>query len=221
MVPGGKVSPSAAGGKEPSPILRRPWSQAGATLILPCMTTEQHETFDVPNTGTLADIVAIIASAKARGGQEALVRHITKALPGATPDEVREAAEVATEVIESVPIFLARARQEADERGLNSVVVPLLEHAEKYYLQPVDLIPEMTQGLAGLLDDSYLVIRMLQNLERGPHKFLDWDLDYPIRFLQRLIGGQISQRLDHMAMEAMDEVSGQLSDMWLRISHDA
>jgi len=189
--------------------------------MLPCMTTEQHESFEVPTTGTLADIVAIIASAKARGGQEALERHITNALPEATADEVREAAEVATEVIESVPIFLARARQEAETRGLNSVVVPLLEHTERYYLQPIDLIPEMTQGLAGLLDDSYLVIRMLQNLERGPHNFLDWDLDYPIRFLQRLIGGRISERLDHMAMDAMEEVSGELSDLWLRISHDA
>ena len=185
------------------------------------MTTEQPEAYGTGNTGTLADIVAIIESAKARGGQDALQRYITKALPEATSDEVREAAEVAIEVIESIPILLARARQESDERGLNSVVTPLLEHAERYYLQPLDLIPEMTQGLAGLLDDSYLVIRMLQNLERGPHRFLDWDLDYPIRFLQRLIGAPISQRLDRMSMDAMDEVSTQLADLWQRISHQA
>ena len=185
------------------------------------MSTEQPETYHVASTGTLADIVAIIESAKARGGKETLERHIAKALPEATPAEVKEAAEVALEVIESIPVFLARARQEAAERGLNSVVTPLLDHAEKYYLQPLDLIPEMTQGLVGLLDDSYLVVRMLQNLEKGPHKFLDWDLDYPVRFLQRLIGGPISQRLDQMAMEAMDEVSAQLSELWTRISHQA
>ena len=191
-------------------------------LILPRMTTEeQSQTYDVGTTGTLADIVAIIESAKARGGKDVLEKHITRARPEATSDEVREAAEVATEVIESIPIFLARARQEASERGLESVVTPLLDHAERYYLQPVDLIPEMTQGLVGLLDDSYLVIRMLQNLERGPHRFLDWDLDYPIRFLQRLVGGRVSQRLDQMAMNAMDEVSGQLSELWERIAHDA
>jgi hypothetical protein len=79
----------------------------------------------------------------------------------------------------------------------------------------------MTQGLAGLLDDSYLVIRMLQNLEKGPHEFLDWDLDYPVRFLQRLIGAQVAQRLDRMALDAMEEVSSQVSDFWLRISHPA
>jgi uncharacterized membrane protein YkvA (DUF1232 family) len=185
------------------------------------MTTEQPETFEVPSTGTLADIVAIIASAKARGGHQALERHVRRAIPEATPDEVIEAAEVAIEVIESIPIFLARARQESEERGLNSLVIPLLEHVEKYYLRPIDLIPEMTQGLAGLLDDSYLVIRMLQNLEKGPHEFLDWDLDYPVRFLQRLIGAQVAQRLDRMALDAMEEVSSQVSDFWLRISHPA
>lgn len=182
---------------------------------------EERNAYGATPGGTLADIVAIIESAKARGGRDALEKHIRKTLPEASPEEVCEAAEVATEVIESVPVFLARARQEADERGLNSVVLPLLDHAEKYYLQPVDLIPEMTQGMVGLLDDSYLVIRMLENLERGPHKFLDWDLDYPIRFLQRLIGGRIAQRLDHMAMTAMDEVSDQLSDLWKRIAHQA
>jgi len=184
-------------------------------------TEEQHDTFTAAGTGTLADIVAIIESAKARGGKAALERHIAKALPEATPDEAEEAVEVATEVIESIPVFLARARQEAGERGLNTVVLPLLDHVERYYLQPVDLIPEMTQGLAGLLDDSYLVLRMLENLEKGPHRFLDWDLDYPIRFLQRLIGGQVAQRLDRMAVDAMDEVSTQLSDLWQRIAHRA
>lgn len=186
------------------------------------MTTEEQPlAYDVAAMGALADIVAIIESAKARGGKDALEKHITKALPEATEEEVREAAEVAIEVIESIPIFLARARQEAEERGLNSVIAPLLDHTEKYYLQPVDLIPEMTQGLVGLLDDSYLVIRMLQNLERGPHRFLDWDLDYPIRFLERLVGGQVAQRLDQMAMDAMDEVSSQLAGLWERIAHEA
>jgi uncharacterized membrane protein YkvA (DUF1232 family) len=185
------------------------------------MTTEREGTEDVADVGAVADILAIIESAKARGGKDALARHIARTLPEATPEEVLEAAEVASEVIESVPVFLARARQEADERGLGTVVFPLLQHVERYYVQPVDLIPEMTQGMVGLLDDSYLVIRMLQNLEQGPHRFLDWDLDYPARFLQRLVGRPISQRLDRMAMDAMDEVSTQLSDLWQRISHPA
>lgn len=172
-------------------------------------------------SGTLADILAVIESAKARGGVEGLEKHIAKSLREAEQAEVAQAAEVALEVIESIPIFLARARQEARGRGLSSVVSPLLDHAERYYLQPMDLIPEMTQGLAGLLDDSYLVIRMLQNLERGPEPFLDWDLDDPARFLQRLIGADVAQRIDRIAAQAMEEVSTHLAELWQRMAHPA
>jgi uncharacterized membrane protein YkvA (DUF1232 family) len=171
--------------------------------------------------GSIPDILAIIESAKARGGVEALQRFAAKALPEAEEAEVREVAEVALEIIESVPVFLARARQEVDERALGNVILPLLDHAERYYLQPLDLIPEMTQGLPGLLDDSYLVIRMLENLEKGPRPFLDWDLDYPARFLARLIGPAISQRLDGMAHKAMEDVSTDLAEAWARIAHQA
>lgn len=171
--------------------------------------------------GSIPDILAIIESAKARGGIDALERFIAKALPEAEEAEVKEAAEVALEVIESIPVFLARARQEGAHRGLTSVVNPLLDHVEQYYLQPMDLIPEMTLGLPGLLDDSYLVIRILQNLEKGPEPFLDWDLDYPARFLRRLIGAAIAQRLDKIAARAMEDVSKQLRKFWQRMAHHA
>ena len=171
--------------------------------------------------GSLPDILAIIESAKARDGIESMERFVAKALPDAEAEEVQEASAVALEVIESVPVFLARARQEAEERGLTNVVVPLLNHAERYYLQPMDLIPEMTQGLPGLLDDSYLVIRIIENLDRGPEVFLDWDLEYPARFLRRLIGPVITQKLDRIAEQAQQEVSTHLAEFWDRMSHPA
>lgn len=169
--------------------------------------------------GHVTDVLAVIESAKARGGVDALERFVRKALPDAEEVEIKGATEVALEIIESVPVFLARARQEAEERKLSSVVMPLLDHAERYYLQPLDLIPEMTQGFPGLLDDSYLVLRIIENLEKGPEQFLDWDLDYPIRFLTRLIGPAISQQLDRIAQEAMDELSTHLADMWEKMAH--
>lgn len=171
--------------------------------------------------GSIPDILAIIESAKARDGIEALERFVAKALPEAEEFEVAEAAEVALEIIESVPLFLARARQAAHERGLASVVLPLLDHAERYYLQPLDLIPEMTQGLPGLLDDSYLVIRTIENLDKGPRTYLDWDLDYPARFLKRLIGPTITERLDQIAEEAMHGVSSHLRELWAHLAHPA
>jgi uncharacterized membrane protein YkvA (DUF1232 family) len=169
----------------------------------------------------LSDIQAVISSAKARGGMDALERFIKRRLPEAEDAEVHEAAEVAVEIIDSIPIFLARARQEAEERGLTSVVTPLLDHAERYFLQPMDLIPEMTQGLAGLLDDSYLVIRMLDHLEKGPEPFLDWDLVYPEQFLRKLVGEDIARTLDAMVVDAMKQVSAHLNELWSRMSHQA
>ena len=184
-------------------------------------TSEQKEPGEGVGSDPIADIIAIIDSAKARDGQAALERHIAKVLPESEPEEVREASEVALEVIESIPVFLARARQESEERGLEPIVGPLLDRAERYYLQPLDLIPEMTQGLVGLLDDSYLVIRMLRNLDKGPQPFLNWDLDYPARFLQRLIGAPIAQRLDRIAAEALEQVSDHLEEVWRRSAHRA
>lgn len=174
-----------------------------------------------PAAGSIPDILAVIESAKARGGAEMLERFVANSLPRAEELEVREASAVALEIIESIPVFLARARQAGHERGLASLVTPLLDRAERYYLQPVDLIPEMTQGLPGLLDDSYLVIRIIENLDKGPEEYLDWDLDYPARFLRRLMGATVAQRLDRIADEAMDEVSSHLHELWDRMAHEA
>ena len=168
----------------------------------------------------LKEMQAVIDSAKARG-MEPLERFIRRRLPDASPGEVVEAAEVALEIIESIPIFLARASQEAEAQDLTLVIQPLLDHAEQYFLQPVDLIPEMTQGLAGLLDDTYLVLRVLQNLERGPRPFLEWDLDYPIAFIRRLVGEKLGRRLDAIAMGAMQEISESLSKYWRSVGHQA
>lgn len=182
---------------------------------------EDQLPYPVPTGHTLTDIQAVIESAKSRGGMEALERYIQRRLPEAEAAEVREAAEVAVEIIESIPIFLARARQEAAQRQLRSVVGPLLDHAERYFLQPVDLIPEMTQGLAGLLDDCYLLLRILENLDKGPERFLDWDLQHPLSFLRSLVGLEVSRKLDAIAIDAMQQVSEYLNELWARMSHPA
>ena len=169
---------------------------------------------------SLDDIQAVIDSAKARG-VEHLEGFIRRRLPGMSEPKVQETAEVALEIIESVPVFLARASQEARERRMVKEVQPVLEHAETYFLRPVDLIPEMTLGLAGLLDDTYLVLRILQNLDRGPVPFLDWDLDHPVAFLRGLVGREIGEKLDVLSIAAMQEVSQQLSLVWDQVSHEA
>jgi uncharacterized membrane protein YkvA (DUF1232 family) len=169
---------------------------------------------------SLEDIQAVIDSAKARGVGH-LEGFIRQRAPDMTEEKVQEAAEVAIEIIESVPIFLARAHQEARIRKMVRTVQPVLDHAERYFLRPVDLIPEMTMGLAGLLDDTYLVLRILRNLDRGPEPFLDWDLEFPLAFLRGLIGREIGSKLDTLSIAAMEDMSQHLSLIWEQVSHEA
>jgi uncharacterized membrane protein YkvA (DUF1232 family) len=168
----------------------------------------------------LDDIQAVIESAKSRG-TGSLERFVRERIPEATEDEVRETGDVVLEVIESVPVLLARAQQEARDRNLLPVVAPLLDHAANYFMRPVDLMPEMTQGLAGLIDDTYLVFRMLQNLEKGPEKLVAWDLEDPLRLLDRLLERKTARQLDAIALMAMQEVENHLAELWSRMGHPA
>ncbi len=158
----------------------------------------------------LGDVQAVIDSAKVRDNGR-LEEFIRSTAPNATEAEVIEAAEVAVEVIETVPLLLARAAQAGQQRQLDVVVNPVLEHVARYFINPVDLIPEMTQGLAGLLDDTYLALRILENLNRTTQPLFDADFNEPLRFLRRLVGREISRKLDAASLFALQDVSTHVS----------
>lgn len=164
----------------------------------------------------LEDVRAVIDSAKVRDRGE-LAEFVRDTWPGSTDAEVEDAVAVAVEVVETVPLLLARAAQAAEERGLGVVVMPLLDHAARYFINPVDLIPEMTQGMAGLLDDTYLALRIMENLNRGPDPLFDADFQEPLRFLKHLVGPEISRKLDAASIFALQDVSTQVSRAWAEI----
>lgn len=168
----------------------------------------------------LDDIQAVIDSAKVRddGKLEEFIRRMT---PTSTDEEVADAAKVAVEVVEMVPIVLACAAQAAEQRKLTMVVMPILDHASRYFVNPVDLIPEMTQGMAGLLDDTYLAFRILENLNRGSPPLMDTDFDVPLRFLRRLLGEEISRKLDAASLFALQDVSTQMTRAWAEVGHQS
>jgi len=168
----------------------------------------------------LEDLSAVIESARARG-TGTLDRWVREHLPEATEAQLEEAVVAAVEIIDSVPVFLARAQQAADQKGVTKVVSPILERAASYFMKPVDLIPEMTQGMAGLLDDAYLVLRIIKNLDQGPEPLLEWELDEPIRFLKRLVGPEISSRLDHYSVRSMQEAEVEFQRYWDAMSAQA
>lgn len=168
----------------------------------------------------LDDIQAVIDSAKVRddGKLEDFIRRMT---PTSTDEEVADAAKVAVEVVEMVPIVLACAAQAAEQRKLTMVVMPILDHASRYFVNPVDLIPEMTQGMAGLLDDTYLAFRILENLNRGSPPLMDTDFDVPLRFLRRLLGEEISRKLDAASLFTLQDVSTQMTRAWAEVGHQS
>ena len=168
----------------------------------------------------LEDVRAVIASARARG-PEPLEKFIRERIPDPIEGEVEDARDVCIEIIEAVPTFLERAQEEARSRSLEHVVDPLLEHAARYFVTPIDMIPEMTWGLAGLLDDAYLVLRILRDLDDGPEPFLDWELEEPVHFLEQLVGPTIASRLDGLANYARRDAEQQLLRLWDELGADA
>ena len=168
---------------------------------------------DVGGLVNLEEIQAVIDSAKARGTDQ-LATYVRGRLPDASHTDVRDAAAVLLEIIESVPLILAATARGAEERNLAHVVQPVLDRAIRYFLHPVDLMPEMTLGLPGLLDDTYLVLRILQVLEEGPEPLVDWDLDHPTTLIRNLLEDDIGRQLDAMSALAFEEIIDDVRQSW-------
>jgi len=161
----------------------------------------------------LEEIQAVIDSAKARGTDQ-LETYVRTRLPEASDQDVHDTAEVVLEIIESVPLLLAAAAKGARDQNLGHVVQPVLDRATRYFLHPVDLMPEMVLGLPGLLDDTYLVFRILQVLEEGPEPLVDWDLHHPIKLVRSLLTESIGKQLDAMSVLAFEEIVDEVRQSW-------
>lgn len=161
----------------------------------------------------VADIQAVVASARARdtGSLERLVRRADLSMPDA---EVARTVDRALEIIDELPVLLGRAEARAEARGISPAVAPILARAEEYFLRPVDLIPEMTQGLAGLVDDAYFAARLLHSLGQGPDPLLEEDLGERLGFLRGLMGTEVARRLDRLSVQTLLETEKDLRDAW-------
>jgi len=169
----------------------------------------------------LADVRAVIESARARDGEEALRAYIVRRQPEAPAVEVDAAVARAAAIIDGMPDLLERAHREAGERDVDHVVGPLLERAQRYFLKPIDLIPEMTQGLPGLLDDAYLVVRTLGQLEYEDGPFLNGEVARMLPFLRELLGDAVAARLDEIVQQEVSDLSERFEASWDRTSHKA
>ena len=102
------------------------------------------------STGTLSGLVTQFAQAKGLQPSAADIVGVVKLIQ---------------EYVEHAPAFLEAAATAAEQAGITGQVMPLLEVAEQYFLSPLDIIPDH-MGLAGLMDDAYLVHMLIQGISQ-------------------------------------------------------
>lgn len=137
-----------------------------------------------------AQIRAIIARHRAQGqGAMALATAVRNRMgTRATPAEVNEAVAFYREILDAVPILLDRLREAAREQGVAALIEPMLAHAEAYFVDPVDVLPEAMLGELGLLDDAYLALNAIRRVQVEPDPLIRIDLAAPLAFLGQLLG---------------------------------
>ena len=168
----------------------------------------------------LEDVHAVIESAKARD-KDRLAEAIRTRVPGADEETIREMEASALATVESIPALLVLADEAAVRQGVTRVVRPLLAYAVRYFVEPIDMVPEMTRGVDGLLDDAYLSLKILEHLNSGPTPLFAWEFDAPLLFLRQLLGPDLSRRLDAQSITALTEVKEQVNEMWTALARPA
>lgn len=166
------------------------------------------------------DVRAVIASATTRGTAP-LERFIANRFPEAGGAEVEALVDRSIEIIESVPDLLAQAEDVAAERNLQHLFDPVLALTTRYFVSPIDILPEMTHGLAGLLDDAYLVLRTLTHLEEGSGFFLERSLEEPADVLSNILGEAMTRRLDAVLRTAIRDAESHVAAFWQAMAAEA
>ncbi len=168
----------------------------------------------------LEDVHAVIESAKARDDGR-LAAAVQARVPGADQETVRQMSASALATIESIPALLVLADDEAQRLGVTRVVRPLLGYAVRYFVEPMDVVPEMTKGVAGLLDDAYLSLKILEHINQGPTPLFTWEFDSPLRFLRELLGPDVARQLDDRSIAALGEIKEQVTEVWSALARPA
>jgi hypothetical protein len=109
--------------------------------------------------------------------------------------------------IERVPEVLDAADQVAAEAGLEKQVRPVLQMAERFFVQPPPLM-EGHHGLESLLDEAYLAHRLVEEvndlfIRHLGQPLIPLDTTVANLIAHRLIGEPFANQLDEAVDEAM------------------
>jgi uncharacterized membrane protein YkvA (DUF1232 family) len=134
-----------------------------------------------------------------------------------TQADVEGAVTFVRQYVEHAPAILEALQTAASEAGVIQQVMPILEAAENYFLQPMDFIPDQL-GLVGLTDDAYVVHVLVQKAagqyeQQTGHRLLPLQMDFSQAnaMMRTLIGEPVATQLD-MAV-AQTFVAPQLQDV--------
>jgi len=129
---------------------------------------------------------------------------LAKRYPSESADEHRSRAEAVVSsvrrYVESVPGVVEAAMAAADAAGVRDSIEPVFATALSYVDEELDFIPD-SLGLAGLVDDAYLVHNLMQEMSHR-HEALTGEPLVPAststdsQRMRRLIGEPTATRLD-------------------------
>jgi len=141
-----------------------------------------------------AHLQQTIGKAKSSGA-ESLEDFIARAasLQGA---DTRASADRAMAIIEGIPDLLDAVQEAAMIRGIGLLVQPLLDHAADYFRDPTDHAPESAFGVAGLLDDAYLVLSLVNLVHENYQPLISADVTDRLAFLKGLLEPELVADLD-------------------------
>lgn len=154
-------------------------------------------------SGIRGEIEAALAEDSQTGGLRALIRGaVERGAPGlAEPGRVVDGAVDALRgFIASAPAVLEATMQASREAGIEDRVRPIFETAFSYMAEEGDFIPDSI-GLAGLLDDAYLIHGLMQEISER-HRVLKGRALLPsgtfdlMPEIKRIIGEPTGTRLD-------------------------
>ena len=140
-------------------------------------------------TGTLARLVMTALSKRYPSeGEDALLQR-TEGVVGA----IRR-------YVESMPEVVETAIAAADKAGVRDSIEPVFATAISYVNEELDFIPD-SMGLAGLVDDAYLVHNLMEEMSQRHRALTGQDLVPAGSFeesqrVRRLIGEPTATRLD-------------------------
>lgn len=115
-----------------------------------------------------------------------------------------------TAYIEQVPDLLDAANDVAREAGIEDQIKPVLKIAEQFFIQPPAIMAGHT-GLDGLLDEAYLALRLVEEvndlyIKHFGQPLIPLDMTVANLITHQLIGEEFANQLDEAVHHAVDEM---------------